>query len=54
MIISFILMTLICSSGMILYGEIRWWSLLGVQELTASDTSWTTYAKIDGQFPRKP
>ena len=30
-IISFILMTLMCDSGVMLWGEIRCWSLLGVK-----------------------
>ena len=33
-IISFILMTLMCDSGVILWGEIRCWSLLGFKGLT--------------------
>ena len=36
-IISFILMTLMLDSGMILKGEIRCWSLLGIKGLTVTE-----------------
>ena len=53
-IISFVLMTLLYDSGMILLGEIRCWSLLGIKGLRLNDSQVPQGSDLSSKSYRDP